>query len=193
MKKLLCFGVILLLSSCGGVRSPDASFYSLVALEKSSKVINNNFANTKIGIGNVVLPSYLDRPQMVVREAGSTKMNILEYNRWAGDLSDNIQDVLAENLSSLFKDSIIRPVAFGEKGYKYVISIEIYRFDAFTDGRVELSLWWSVTYGKNMDKNISGLFKSHEKYDGTYDDMVAKQSKLLVEFSEYIVNQMNKI
>lgn len=182
-----------LTASCGIGRSPDSSFYSLVSSASSPYSEKADFADLTVVIKNVVLPSYLNRPQIVLREADGTKMNISELNRWAGNLSDNIKSVLAEDMSVILNGASVKPLMFGDRDYKYSVSLEINRFDTFTDGRVELVAWWNINYGQNFSQNINGQFKSTKMSKGTYDDMVKVQSEMLAELSLILSKEIIKL
>jgi len=191
---IFCFICAAMLTvSCGVGRSPNSSFYSLIATATPSAEIKGDFSNSGIVIKNINMPSYLNRPQIVLREADGTKLNISELNRWAGNLGDNIKTVLAEDLSVILKDASVKPLTFGDKDYKYVISVEINRFDAFVDGRAEMSVWWDIGYGKNFTENKNGQFKLSRTYDGGYDDMVRVQSEMLTTFASVLANEIAKL
>jgi len=51
----------------------------------------------RIGVGPVDLPSYLDRPQMVMR-LGPTELAVDEYARWAAPLRALVTDALVEHM-----------------------------------------------------------------------------------------------
>jgi uncharacterized lipoprotein YmbA len=53
-----------------------------------------------IGVGPVVLPRYLDRPQ-IVTHASSYEVSVAEFERCAEPLEVNFTRVFAENLASL--------------------------------------------------------------------------------------------
>ena len=193
IKSIFCFVcTVVLIASCSIGRTPNSSFYSLVTAATPSMAIKGDFSDLNIVIKNISIPSYLDRPQIVLREADGTKITISELNRWAGNLGDNIKLVLAEDMSIILNDASIKPLTFGDKDYKYAVSVEINRFDAFVDGRAEISAWWNIEYGKNFTKNVSGQFKFSDTYDGSYDDMVRVQSEMLKRFAEVLAKEIVK-
>ncbi len=178
-----------MLASCAG-RSPDSTFYSLVSEAVPAVKCAKKFNDLDVVIKGVDLPSYLDRPQIIVKENGGTKVRISEFNRWAGNLSENIKSVMAEDISAALNNARVKPLTFGDRGYKYAVSAEFYRFDASDDGKVTLIAWWKIDCGNEQNKNIGGRFEMSKEYDGSYDDMVKKQSELLAEMSEKIAKKI---
>ena len=84
---------MLLLAACG--TSEPSRLYTLSALpDRSEGAAVARAATPAVGVGPVTLPQYLDRPQIVER-TGPNRLEIAEFDRWAGDLKKNLEQVLA--------------------------------------------------------------------------------------------------
>lgn len=94
--------VILILFFTACRSSAPVNFYTLNSSEKPSTAPEKieSLPHLTIGIGTVALPDYLDRPQIVTLTAPH-RLNLSEFNRWAGPLKEEITQVLIENLSTL--------------------------------------------------------------------------------------------
>lgn len=89
MKKRFCliFAAAVFMGACGFSR--PSTFYVLdnsvlpeqsVTLKSADRIL--------IGIEPVFIPNYLDKPQIVIRQADSVTLTASEFNRWAEQLSD---------------------------------------------------------------------------------------------------------
>jgi hypothetical protein len=184
--RLIFFGFALGIIACG-TASPPVSFYSLnaLAVETSSAPAAPVLA---IGVGPVVLPGYLDRPQLIVR-SGPNHLRIDEYHRWAGRLNQEIVRVLSENLMILLKSSRVAPIPWASDfNPDIAVRVEVFAFEAAADGAVRLRANLILT-----DRRPSGLPEQAWTVDLTqqspeagYDAIVATQSRLLADVSRQI-------
>jgi uncharacterized lipoprotein YmbA len=83
-----------------------------------------------IGVGPLVLPRYLDRPQIVTRD-GEHRLRLAELDQWASPLQDNVIQVLADNLMRLIgsRRVVIYPWR-GSLPVRYQVDVRIVRLDA---------------------------------------------------------------
>lgn len=133
-----------LVSGCFG-RSPQTQYYAFT----SQELVSNNTGDTIILIGPFDIPNYLNRPQIVVREQG-TSIAVLDFERWAEPLADAIPRRVSSELNNLLSSSLAFPfpaVTDGDAEYK--IRGRIDNFEASTDGNVILRLRWAVTHRDN--------------------------------------------
>lgn len=100
--------------------------------------------NLVVGVGPIRLATYLERPQIVVRE-NSNRLNVHEFDRWGGNLEANISWVVAENLSrSLGTESVVtypweRPVK-----PDFQVAIDIREFELVGPREVRLTALWRL-------------------------------------------------
>jgi hypothetical protein len=89
---------IILLSGCLG-RSPSTRFYALTPMPQGQATSLTEIPgrNPSVGIGPVKLADYLDQSKLVTR-TGENRVDVADYDQWAGSLGDNFSNVLAENI-----------------------------------------------------------------------------------------------
>jgi uncharacterized lipoprotein YmbA len=147
-----------------------------------------------IGVGPIVLPDYLDRPQIVTR-TGDNELKLDEFHRWAGELKNGITHVISENLS------ILRPT---DRVYSFplnrsipldiLVKVEFIRFDGVLGDIFILEAKWSI-YGEKEKKELlmrSSSFR--EPVEGQeYSDFVAAQNRTLADLSRDITVEINSI
>lgn len=97
-----------------------------------------------IGIPNITLPAYLDRPHIVTTGPGN-RLILAEFDRWAEPLAEAAARVLADHLAAQLPEYRIRHRGWLDRTLlDAVISVDVSRFDGALDGAVTLSATWSV-------------------------------------------------
>jgi len=140
--RLVIIGLIIpcMLAGCG--RSGPTQFYLLNPVSPVQPA--PAASRIAIGVGPVTLPDYLDRPQIVTR-AGSHRLILGEFDKWAGSLKDDLPQVIAENLSRLLNTDRVSVVPWtAATPVDYQITLRIIRFDGPLGGEVELRGRWGV-------------------------------------------------
>ncbi|MBC8519452.1 MAG: membrane integrity-associated transporter subunit PqiC [Gammaproteobacteria bacterium] len=99
-----------------------------------------------VGIHPVVLPSYLNRPQLVSRIA-LNELYLSENNRWGEPLKENISRVLFENIKAILENSKVERLPKQGKQPAYAIQVYIDRFERFPDQRIYLDAYWKIGGG----------------------------------------------
>ncbi len=146
------FCVIVLMIFTAGCASPKASrFYALNSMEGRDvgQTLDLEVKGKVVSIGHVSIPSILDRPQLVAY-SGNNEVELSEFDRWAGNLKDDISRVLIDDLSVLISDEGISVVSWRHPvSTDYRIDINIIRFGSVSDREVVLSARWTVLEGKD--------------------------------------------
>ncbi|MBE6444855.1 MAG: membrane integrity-associated transporter subunit PqiC [Alphaproteobacteria bacterium] len=188
MKKI-CLVALFLLASCVGT-TPPSKFYVLNSINSTTNTFDS--AKLFIGVGEVNVPMYLDKPQMVMRDKNQVELNISEFDRWSEPLGDAIQLALADDLAIYLPNATVKPTSFREEVFDYVVWVEINRFDGTWRQNVVLSAWWSIfdKNGKLVLREKADLARSLGK---TYDDLALQNSELVSELAEQIASKLAKL
>jgi uncharacterized lipoprotein YmbA len=99
-----------------------------------------------IGVGPVTIPGYLDRPQLVTRDAAG-ELEIWPYHRWAEALDTGIASALAEAISA--RSGNDRVAVFPWRGpfaraLDYQVVVAVARFEGSPERTVTLDARWGV-------------------------------------------------
>ena len=182
MRKLWLFFPVLLLSACIGTSRP-ARFYNLQA--ENIGAYSNAAVLADIGVREVKIPDYLDKPQIATLKSGGVEVDISELNRWSESLSTMIQRVVADDLGYNLPKAVVKPRVSAREDFKYLLQIEIGQLDGSWNKTANLEAWWSIAdaSGKLLVQQKSSL--SVPLGDG-YDDLVRAESRLLAELSAQI-------
>lgn len=144
--------------AAGCASSPPASFYTLTALPEArarTGVIEGG--GVALGIGPVVFPQFLDRPQIVTR-SGANRLGLEEFRRWGGTVQDDFLRVWGENLAHLLGTSQV--LVFPSESrmqLDFRISAEVITFEGLPEGEAMLRVRWAV-----MDSFLEQTLASRE-------------------------------
>jgi uncharacterized lipoprotein YmbA len=173
-----------LLTGCG-VTKPSR-YYLLTPIEVDGTSPAGMQAPV-IGIGPVVFPAYLDRPEIVLR-VGDNQLQYAEFDRWAEPLKKAFSHSLSENLSILLPtdQAVIHPWSRSIV-LDYQVTVQVTRFDADASGKVVLTAGWELI--RSSDDSV--MKRSKTTYTETagstdYSAIVVAQSRALERLSRDI-------
>lgn len=168
----------------GCATTPPSSFYTLTALPGAQTRGGLSGGNVGVGLGPVTFPTFLDRPQVVTRDA-SNQIAVDEYHRWGGTLQDDFLRVWSENLAFLLDTS--RIVVFpSEVRYplEFRVSADVLTFEAGADEAV-LKVRWAVLdpYLEQALAVQENAYRQRLREPGDEAAMIAAMSAALGDFS----------
>jgi uncharacterized protein len=109
-----------------------------------------------LGVGPVRLPRYLDRPEVVVR-VGPNEVKPAVFDYWAGSLLRQFEAVLAQNLQTLVGAERVQIYPwYAGAAPDLAVEVEVQRFEASADGRVDLVARWRIRRGSRLEALRSG-------------------------------------
>ena len=186
----------LLLAGCGS-SSQRVEFYTLNPLTGLQAEANTPATDQKlsIGIGPVEIPQTLDRPQIVTR-SGPNKLNIDEFNRWAGRLDENFARVLAENISLLLDTDQVAVYPWQtDFEPRYRIALKINYFEGQWGKDVLLETTWSVTEQQNQTTHSMRKTAVNEPLSAEpdYEALVAAHSRAIAQLSRKIAQEIRRL
>ncbi len=116
MKKTSILAIVLCLAGCVGTSSPS-HFYQLQMTDARVEPVSSR--RLDVGVEEAFVPKYLDRPQIVTVEAGSSELKMSEFYRWAEPLSSSFSRVLADDLSLYLPKSVVKYKTLSRDNYTY--------------------------------------------------------------------------
>ena len=155
MKKLVA--LILLLPILHGCFSstPNSRFY---LLENASEPQIVSKRKISIAVQDIIIPQYLEKPQIILQRPNSPELEISEFNRWASDLNYMLQNLLIGNLQNALPNATIKPLAFGATT-NVVVKVNLEKFGGWFNEDAHIKGNWQVidTYGKVLTQNNFSL------------------------------------
>lgn len=165
----------LLLAGCA---TEPTSFYTLSATAEP-RTSTPETPGLRVGLGPVVLPPYLDRPEIVTRD-GPNGVRLAEYHRWAEPLEPLLVRTISGHLYALLDAEDVIPVPQRrEAPLDRVVEIEVLRLDSDEAGQATLDARWWVYRGDGTTLVQSGRSRVAEPAapPPAYEAIVAAMSR----------------
>ncbi len=179
-------------SGLGGSNQEKTTFYSLAAASDLQPIMTVG-PTMIVGVGQVYLPDYLNRPQ-IVSFTSAYELNLSEFNRWAGALDSDMNRVLTQNLTRLLPAMRIvsLPVRVTADPNLEVV-LQVLAFERTANGQVVLNVGWGVL-AENGRKALAlreTTFRV-QPADGSYAATVAAMSDAMATLSIEIAEEIAK-
>ena len=144
-----------------------------------------------IGIQTVQLPDYLNQ-RLIVTRPQENAIDVAELDQWAGALSDNITNVVVENLSKLLGTERVIPLPVtAAVPVEDVVGIEIIGFERQPSATVRLSARWIVLGGSGRTfRAVHQSVYEAGNVSGDYVSIASAMSDLLAAFSRDIAQTL---
>ena len=178
-----------LLTGCA--HTPQPHYYVLsgpsVATNESTR------SGPSIGIGPLLLPDYLDRPQIVTR-ATDSRLVLSNEHRWAEPLNVSFARALLGELEKQLptQNLVVHPWR-ASLDIARQVRIDITRFERDAGGGFHLGARWSVTNGDNSivpATRVSEIEVPVNGQDDDYDALVAAANSAVAALASAIATQL---
>lgn len=185
------FGLVLLVAlfSAGCASSPPVNYYALQAIETAS--VPKADDPRLLGVGPIALPGYLERPQLVTRQAGGA-VHFDEFNRWAEPLEVGIPQTIATNLDTLEADFAAIAYPYNAARTDLRLIGRIVRFDGDSSGSVVLDVQWEIIddRGDSVIGAQRSRFEAAARGAGDPASVVIAHHRVLEEFSREVASRL---
>jgi len=166
----LRFALAWLLSVGVGCTSTPVRYYTLVS--PSNEIRPASETTLAIDVRVVHIPPQLNRSGLMVR-AGPAELTILENERWASPLNDEIKDALRLEL----RRRLGRMTGWRPDFAKLTLNVDVQQFEAQVGQYALLEASWSATLsGIGLPSNSAGAatctFRAEERIHTGYAEMV---------------------
>jgi uncharacterized lipoprotein YmbA len=187
-------GLILLAGCAGGKVS---RYYVLTPIAVGGSTAYPD--GIAIAVGPVVIPQYLDRPEVVTR-VGLNRLKTDDLDQWGGKLDDEVTRVLGENLSDLLATDRVSLYPWtGPTPVGLQITVDIVRFERDAGGAVTLGAFWSLIDASSSRMRAMGHSTVVRKIDraakaaDTYEATVDLMSDALAGLSQEIADAVEAL
>ena len=196
--------ILMLVTACIAT-SPKENFYTLSSqkydlkqADEKLQSFKHNLPNVYINIAAVTITEVVDRPQLVIKIAPN-QVQILEQQRWAQPLKNEISRIVAKNLSTLLNtnnitnypsNSINTKLAPNLIIYKVLLNVQQFESNLGSNATVTVSF----TVHKMVNNQFSGdtITNTQQITGKNYSDLVEAHSRALgvisYEIAKAIVN-----
>ena len=172
--------LLALLAGCAG--APKEHFYALThdAGRGAATLQSLDYA---VVVGPVFVPDVVDRPQLVLRMAGS-EVRIAEQARWAEPLRQAIGRVIAVNVAYGLNNARVSSQAHGGTGEAdYRVVVDVQRFDSAPGEAATLEVTWTVRRLEGSE-HVSARVRIEEPVAGAgYEPLIAAHARAIARVS----------
>jgi len=192
VQALLLAGLCVALAGCGKM-SPPSSYYVLTSVNPTGAQVAP-LHDVSIGIGPVTIPGHLDRSQ-IVTSTGKNSITIHEYQRWGDSFKTQIEETLAENLSTLLQTPKVAIYPW-ERAQRpaYQVYVTVRRFEGKSGMDVTLDAIWQLVDVQTEKSLLTRHFVHTEPTLGTkMSTYVQAQSNALEALSRNIANELHTV
>lgn len=149
---------------------------------------------TTIGIRNVELPGYVNRPQMVKR-TGKNQLELVAFHRWADYPDRMVPGVLGENLQLLMPHArVYRAPWSANLKPDVTVDLTFLELTGTTDNMMLLNAIWTITAKGDPQSARSGRTVLSEAMPGSgYDDLAAAHSHALESLCREIAQALKDV
>jgi uncharacterized protein len=151
------WAAVLACALAGCATTPPSTFYLLTPIPEATAGGGIRGGGLAVGLGPVVFPQFLDRPQLVVRD-GANRLGVDEFHRWGGTVQDDFLRVWGENVGYLLGTS--RLALFPSESripLDFRVLAEVLAFEGSADGDAVLRVRWSV-----LDERLQQSYVARE-------------------------------
>lgn len=132
--------------------SPPSRFYTLGSEGGSTVTVRDRTVSPAILIDMrpVTVPSAVARSQLVV-QVNATQVNVLEDDRWASPLSDEIRNAMLGAVTRQSGAVDVHGMARADNVTVYDVSVDVQRFETWPGSHVLIDLVWTVRPSSSLE------------------------------------------
>jgi uncharacterized lipoprotein YmbA len=150
-----------------GTTAP-ARFYTL---QSTAAAGGGPPAHYGVIVGPVSVPAAVDRPEIVVQVAPN-RVELDEFNRWAGPLNESIARVVAGDLATLLGGAEVATAPLANFNAAYRVTINVQRFESVPGTTALVDAVWAVRATASGETR-SGRTVAQEAVQGAGVDAIA--------------------
>jgi hypothetical protein len=181
MKKIIThfITIAIIATAAAGCASAPSRFYTLNSTATGD---GSPAANCAVAVGPVTVPTSVDHPQFTVQVAPN-RVEVDEFNRWAGPLDDNIARVIAGDLAVRLGTPQVATEPLANFKPAYQVTIDVQRFESVPGKSVLVEAVW-VVHKSAGGTAQSGRTVASEPVSGNgFDALAAAHSRALAKVS----------
>ncbi|TCV91466.1 hypothetical protein EC912_11159 [Luteibacter rhizovicinus] len=177
--RALAWPTLLAVTLAGCATTAPMHFHTLVP--QASGAATANAASFLIDVQPVDIPPQVDQPQLILRQ-GASDVVMLDGERWASPLADEVRGALSADLSSMLGTHDVNGLPRGAGQSIVRIKLDVRRFDSELGGQATLEAAWTVR-GKTSAACASRV---SEPAGSSYSDLVQAHQRALAQVAGQI-------
>jgi hypothetical protein len=181
MKKIIThfITIAIIATAAAGCASAPSRFYTLNSTATGD---GSPAANCAVAVGPVTVPTSVDHPQFTVQVAPN-RVEVDEFNRWAGPLDDNIARVIAGDLAVRLGTPQVATEPLANFKPAYQVTIDVQRFESVPGKSVLVEAVWVVHKSAGGTAQSGRTIASEPVSGNGFDALAAAHSRALAKVS----------
>ncbi len=186
---LSCAAAAALLTGCLGPGTTRPTRLFVLNATAVPPVSATETTDLRLGVGRILLPELLNRPQIVTRKSAN-RVRMADFSQWAEPLEKSIPRVLSENLAILTgTDKIFVYPWPTQMEIDLMVEIAVIRFEGDTNGAVSLVARWRLVRTNGSEAlPLQGSSYAESAADQSTETLVAAMSRALGSLSREIAS-----
>jgi uncharacterized lipoprotein YmbA len=182
MKYMVTFGFIALLLALTACSSTPVRYHTVLPpLERDAAARPE--APFLVDVLPVGIPAGLDQPQLVVRQ-GDGGMVVLDAERWASPLGDEVRGALSSHLATLLDTQDVAGLSTKSDKPVVMVKVQVRRFDAWPGQRVQLVADWELALSSDPGRvRVIGSGRFDEAATGGYPALIGAYQQAVRELA----------
>jgi uncharacterized lipoprotein YmbA len=141
--------LLLALAGCG--QSAPTKFYTLTPSTTTSSEQHAADSNVAVGMSEIILPDYLDRPEVVTR-IGANQMQLDDFDSWVEPLESVIHRTMVRDIGVLLNSDRVVGLPDGRfEPIDYRVDVIVIRFDSGPEQNVTLEARWALVDDRSAE------------------------------------------
>ena len=184
-----CAAAALLLTSCLGPGTTRSTRLFVLNATVTPPVSLDAASDLRLGVGRILLPELLNRPQIVTRTSAN-KVRLADFSQWAEPLEKSIPRVLSENLARLTGTNQVSVYPWPtQMEIDLMVEVAVIRFESDSDGEVSLVARWRLIRANGSEAHpLQGSSYAESAADRSIEALVAAMSRALASLSRDIAS-----
>jgi uncharacterized lipoprotein YmbA len=176
------------LALCGCISQPD-HFYTLNTVPDAARAAATPTIHVRL---QVTIPSLVDRNEMVLR-TGRNGIVILDHERWAAPLADQVSETLARDIEGKRSDIFVGDRVFDRTAAPPVtLKVDIVRMSAQRGAQASIEAHWRIVDSSaGVDELGSGSFETALSGD-EYASVAQAYSRDLSDLAERLAQEVRR-
>ncbi|MGH1487583.1 MAG: PqiC family protein [Cellvibrionaceae bacterium] len=186
-----CVILIITITSCSS--TPETQYYALAA-DKTPLALNHSLdKKTAIGIGPLVVPDILDNFSIISSE-NNNQIALNSFNLWAGNLKNNIGQVLADNISNYLDIDSVWAFPWDNRNRPLVqVRVVFERFSGQLGKNITLQAKWTMLTDYGKKEKITKKYRVIKTLDDdSYLSYVKGLNDALTDFSIELAKEVSR-
>ena len=183
-------GLLLALFIAGCAGSPPTNLYTLSAAPAADT--RSPQSPAVVAVGPVILPDYIDRPQIVTRK-GAYQLELATYDQWGGAVVRYAARVLVEDVGlRLPSERVVAFPQIGDASFDYRIAVDVSRIAVDATGEATLAARWQLYARSTAQALLVADETLQRRIEGQgYDAYAAALSGVLADLGDRIAREVN--